>query len=141
MLLLLGLRRRRRRHVEERVRPAAACTAAAAIGRAEYGVGPVAVAEVVDVRQREGLGGVGGVAAPAQRLEGFPQKRVQPDCRRSLILRPKMNCGVGLVNCFFVSSPSLHWQHGRRQQGWYIRGTRKKQFTKPTPQLILGRSK
>ena len=56
------------------------------------------------------------------------------------ILRPKMNCGVGLVNCFFVSSPSLPWQHGRRQQGWYIRGTRKKQFTKPTPQLILGRS-
>ena len=51
-----------------------------------------------------------------------------------------MNCGVGLVNCFFVSSPSLPWQHGRRQQGWYIRGTLKKQFTKPTPQLILGRS-
>ena len=78
MLLLLGLRRRRRRHVEERVRPAAASTAAAAIGRAENGVGPVAVTEVVDVRQREGLGGVGGVAAPAQRLEGFPQERVQP---------------------------------------------------------------
>ena len=51
-----------------------------------------------------------------------------------------MNCGVGLVNCFFVSSPSLPWQHGRRQQGWFIRGTQKKQFTKPTPQLILGRS-
>ena len=57
------------------------------------------------------------------------------------ILRPKMNCGVGLANCFFVSSPSLPWQHGRRQQGWYIRGTLKKQLTKPTPQLILGRSK
>ena len=56
------------------------------------------------------------------------------------LLRPKMNCGVVLVNCFFVSSPSLPWQHGRRQQGWYIRGTLKKQFTKPTPQLILGRS-
>ena len=51
-----------------------------------------------------------------------------------------MNCGVGLVNCFFVSSPSLPWQHGRRQQGWYIRGTLIKQFTKPTPQFILGRS-
>ena len=86
MLLLLGLRRRRRRHVEERVRPAAASTAAAAaIGRAEYGVGPVAVTEVVDVRQREGLGGVGGVAAPAQRLEGFPEERVQPSGRRSFI--------------------------------------------------------
>ena len=58
-----------------------------------------------------------------------------------ILLRPKMNCGVGLVNCFFVSSPSLPWQHGRRQQGWYIRGTLKKQFTKPTPQLILGRSR
>ena len=59
---------------------------------------------------------------------------------QDILLRPKMNCGVGLVNCFFVSSPSLPWQHGRRQQGWYIRGTLKKQFTKPTPQLILGRS-
>ena len=86
MLLLLGLRRRRRRHVEERVRPAAASTAAAAaIGRAEYGVGPVAVTEVVDVRQREGLGGVGGVAAPAQRLEGFPEERVQPDDKISRV--------------------------------------------------------
>ena len=67
------------------MRRAAASTAAAAIGRAEYGVGPVAVPEVVDVRQREGLGGVGGVAAPAQRLEGFPQERVQPNGRRLLI--------------------------------------------------------
>ena len=41
---------------------------------------------------------------------------------------------------FFASSPSLPWQHGRRQHGWYIRETLKKQFTKPTPQLILGRS-
>ena len=39
-----------------------------------------------------------------------------------------------------MSSLSLPWQHGRWQQGWYIRGTLKKQFTKPTPQLILGRS-
>ena len=81
LLLMLLLLRLRHRHVEECVRPAAS-TAAAAIGRAEYGVGPVAVPEVVDVRQREGLGGVGGVAAPAQRLEGFPQERVQPDKRR-----------------------------------------------------------
>ena len=51
-----------------------------------------------------------------------------------------MTCTVGFVGCFFVSSPSLPWQHGRRQQGWYIRGTLIKQFTKPTPQFILGRS-
>ena len=81
MLLLLGLRRRRRRHVEERVRPAAASTAAAAIGRAEYGVDSVAVPEAVDVREREGLGGVGGVAAPAQRLKRLPQERVQPEAQ------------------------------------------------------------
>ena len=32
-----------------------------------------------------------------------------------LILRYKMNCTVGVVNCsFFESSPSLPWQHGTR---------------------------
>ena len=41
---------------------------------------------------------------------------------------------------FFASSPSLPWQHGRSQQGWYIRETLTKQFTKPTPQFILGSS-
>ena len=58
-------------------RPAAATTRA--VGRAEYGVDPVAVPEAVDVLEREGLGGVGGVAAPAQSLERLPQERVQPE--------------------------------------------------------------
>ena len=58
---------------------------AAGVGRAEYGVDPMAVSEAVEVREREHLGGVGGVAAPAQRLEGFPQERVQPNGRRSFI--------------------------------------------------------
>ena len=74
LLLLLQLGRRR----VERLRPAAA-TARVVVGRAEYGVDSVAVLEVVDVREGEGLGGVGGVAAPAQSLERLPQERVQPE--------------------------------------------------------------
>ena len=74
LLLLLLLCRRR----VERLRPAAA-TARVVVGRAEYGVDSVAVLEVVDVREGEGLGGVGGVAAPAQSLERLPQERVQPE--------------------------------------------------------------
>ena len=38
-----------------------------------------AVSEAVEVREREHLGVVGGVAALAQRLERLPQERVQPD--------------------------------------------------------------
>ena len=30
------------------------------------------------------------------------------------------------VSCFFASSPSLPWQHGTRQQSWYISGTMRK---------------
>ena len=76
MVLLLLLPPRRR---VERLRPAA--DAARAVGRAEYGVDSVAVPEAVDVREREGLGGVGGVATPAQRLERLPQERIQPEAQ------------------------------------------------------------
>ena len=39
-----------------------------------------------------------------------------------------MNCPVGFVNWFFLSSPSLPRHHGTRQQGWYINGTLRKHF-------------
>ena len=77
MVLLLLLLPCRWQRVESVRRPAAATTRA--VGRAEYGVDPVAVPEAVDVLEREGLGGVGGVAAPAQSLERLPQERVQPE--------------------------------------------------------------
>ena len=59
---------------------------------------------------------------------------------RMSLLRPKINCGVGLVNCFFRVSlmyqpccllPCCQGKLGELT---------KKQFTKPTPQFILGRS-
>ena len=56
------------------------------------------------------------------------------------ILRPKMNCGVGLVNCFIrvplVYQPICHLPYCQGKLGELT----KKQFTKPTPQFILGRS-
>ena len=36
----------------------------------------------------------------------------------------------------FVSSPSLPWQHGTRQQSWYTSGILRKQFPNLTVQLI-----
>jgi len=53
------------------------------------------------------------------------------------ITRDKMNCSEGYANCFFASSPGLPWQHGRRQLGWYIRATLRKQFPNLTEQFIL----
>ena len=69
LLLLLQLLRLNRR-------PCCRRGLRVAVGRAEYGVDSVAVPEAVDVGEREGLGGVGGVAAPAQRLERLPQERI-----------------------------------------------------------------
>ena len=40
-------------------------------------------------------------------------------------------------NSFFASSPGLPWQHGRRQLGWYITATLRKQFPNLTKQFIL----
>ena len=39
-----------------------------------------------------------------------------------------MNCTVSLISSFLASSPSLLWQHGTRQQGWYIGAILRKQF-------------
>ena len=52
------------------------------------------------------------------------------------ILRDKTNSTVGFVN-FFESSLSLPWQHGPRQQFWYISGTHRKQLPNFTVQFIL----
>ena len=56
------------------------------------------------------------------------------------LLRPKINCGVGLVNCFFRVSlmyqPCCLLPCCQSKLGELA----KKQFTKPTPQFILGRS-
>ena len=56
------------------------------------------------------------------------------------ILRPKINCGVGLVNCFFrvplMYQPCCLLPCCQGKLGELT----KKQFTKPTPQFILGRS-
>ena len=41
---------------------------------------------------------------------------------------------------FFLSSPCLPWQPGRRQQGWYISGALRKQFPNLTVQFILSLS-
>ena len=54
-----------------------------------------------------------------------------------LVPRDKMNCSGGYANCFFASSPGLPWQHGRRQLGWYISATLRKQFPNLTKQFIL----
>ena len=51
-----------------------------------------------------------------------------------------MNCFWDFVTWFFLSSPSLPWQPGTRQQGWYIRGTLRKQFPNLTVQFILSLS-
>ena len=40
-------------------------------------------------------------------------------------------------NSFFASSPGLPGQHGRRQLGWYISATLRKQFPNLTKQFIL----
>ena len=40
----------------------------------------------------------------------------------------------------FVSSPSLPWQHGTRQQGWHTGGTLRKQSPNLTVQFILSLS-
>ena len=48
-----------------------------------------------------------------------------------------MNCSGGYANCFFASSPGMPWQHGRRQLGWYISATLRKQFPYLTKQFIL----
>ena len=58
-----------------------------------------------------------------------------------VLLRPKMNCTVRFGKQFSESSPCLPGQQGTGQQGWYASGTLRKQFTKPTVQFILGRSK
>ena len=55
------------------------------------------------------------------------------------LLRDKTNCTVGYVNSFVIS-PSLPWQHGTRQQGWYMSGTMRKQFLNLTIQFILSLS-
>ena len=56
------------------------------------------------------------------------------------VLRPKINCGVGLVNCFFrvplMYQPCCLLPCCQGKLGELT----KKQFTKPTPQFILGRS-
>ena len=52
-----------------------------------------------------------------------------------------MNCTVRFGKQFSESSPCLPGQQGTGQQGWYARGTLRKQFTKPTVQFILGRSR
>ena len=57
------------------------------------------------------------------------------------ILRPKMNCIVRFGNDYSETSPCLPWQRETGQQGWFTRGTLRKQFTKPTVQFILGRSR
>ena len=54
-----------------------------------------------------------------------------------MLPRDKMNCSGGYGNCFFASSPGLPWQHGRRQLGWYISATLRKQFPNLTKQFIL----
>ena len=40
----------------------------------------------------------------------------------------------------FVSSPSMPWQHGTKQQGWYISETQQKQFPNLTEHFILSHS-
>ena len=60
------------------------------------------------------------------------------DCREkmrcSAVLRDNMSCTVGFVTFFFVSFP---WQHGTRQQDWYISETKRKQFPNLTLKFIL----
>ena len=46
----------------------------------------------------------------------------------AFLLRDKMNRTVSLISSFLASSPSLLWQHGTRQQGWYIGAILRKQF-------------
>ena len=50
-----------------------------------------------------------------------------------------MNCTVGFVICF-CEFPSLSWQHGTRQQGWYISGTQREHSLNLTVQFILSLS-
>ena len=49
-----------------------------------------------------------------------------------VLLSDKMNCTVRFGEMFPVGSPDISWQ-----QGWYIGGTIRKQFTKPTVHFIL----
>ena len=51
------------------------------------------------------------------------------------ILSDKTNCAVRFSKQFWESSPGLSWLQGR-----YTSGTLRKQFTKPTVQLILSPS-
>ena len=53
------------------------------------------------------------------------------------VLSDKMPRRVRVGKHISESSPSLLWQQGRGQQGWYTSGTVGKQFTKPTPRGIL----
>ena len=53
------------------------------------------------------------------------------------ILCDKISHRVGFEKCFLRDSPSLPWLQGIRQQGRYISGSLRKQFTKPTLQGIL----
>ena len=103
----------------------------------------VAVAQLVSVS-------VGHVALtfPAARrfdLDFLDNLRTKAPCgmpkgKAGLVLRDKMNCGVGLVNCF-IRVPLMYQPCCLLPccQGKLGKLT-KKQFTKPTPQFILGHS-
>ena len=60
--------------------------------------------------------------------QGFPL-RMTTKRQNELFLR--------FCKLFFLSSPSLPWQPGTRQQGWYISGGLRKQFPNLTLQFIL----
>ena len=51
-----------------------------------------------------------------------------------------MNRTVRLAKLFSASFPSVPWQQGTGQQGWYTCGILGKQLTKPTVHFILSLS-
>ena len=55
-----------------------------------------------------------------------PQHRRQAGGMGALNTKRQNELYSRFCELFFVSSPSLPWQHGTRQTGWYISGTLKR---------------
>ena len=79
------------------------------------------------------------LVAKEQRLKYLRQqdyKRRQMAAEYERLRRLREKASTELQNAFYSrlseSSPSLSWQQGKGQQGWYNSETVRKQFTKPT---------